>query len=99
MLLGGTTYVGDVLIEYLRFEYYKNGSDYARGFLQEKFGGGWLEEGVNQAAKVITEADFMDIKRFMEPIHDHHRKLDKQRELELNDLRSKKEMIAKSKKA
>ena len=33
VLVGGTTYVGDVLIEYLRFEYYKNGSDYARGFL------------------------------------------------------------------
>jgi hypothetical protein len=41
----------------------------------------------------------MDIKRFMEPIHDHHRKMDKLREIELNNLRSKNEMIAKSKKA
>lgn len=33
LLIGGTTFVGDVLIEYLRFEREKNGSDYARGFL------------------------------------------------------------------
>lgn len=33
VLIGGTTFVGDVAIEFIRFEYFKNGSDYARGFL------------------------------------------------------------------
>jgi phospholipid-transporting ATPase len=44
ILIGGTTFVFDVLIEFYRFENYMNGSDYARCFLQEKFGGGWLHE-------------------------------------------------------
>ena len=58
VLVGGTTFVGDVAIEYFRFTQYKNGSDYARQFLQNKEGG-WLS--LKKAKKYISEADFEDI--------------------------------------
>ena len=41
ILLGGTTYCGDVFIEWYRFTYYPNGSDKMREVLQTKLGGGW----------------------------------------------------------
>lgn len=43
ILVGGTTFSFDVMIEYLRFEYNKNGSDYAKTFIMEKVGGGWVK--------------------------------------------------------
>lgn len=73
VLIGGSTYVVDVFIEYYRFTYHKNGSDYARGFLQDKFGGGWLQESLQSAAKTISKGEFDAIEAFMKPIHDHHR--------------------------
>ena len=36
ILIGGFTFVGDVLIEYYRFEHYTNGSDVVRRVLQRK---------------------------------------------------------------
>ena len=43
ILIGGFTFVGDVFIEWYRFEYHPNGSDKVRQILQEKQleNGGW----------------------------------------------------------
>ena len=58
ILIGGSTYVGDVFIEWYRFTYHKNGSDYARGFLQDKFGGGWLDKlDLSPAQKEMLSVD------------------------------------------
>ena len=70
ILVGGTTFSFDVMIEYLRFEYNKNGSDYARAFISEKLGGGWIK---NDPSFEFTEEDFVKINKFMEPIKEANR--------------------------
>jgi hypothetical protein len=69
-LVGGTTFSIDVMIEYLRFEYCKNGSDYARAFLSEKLGGGWVKKHENFE---FTNEDLVKINKFMEPIKEANR--------------------------
>ena len=77
ILVGGTTFAFDVMIEYVRFEYFTNGSDYARAFLREKLGGGWIK---NDASFEFTKNDFDKINKFMEPIKEANRINDLKRE-------------------
>jgi hypothetical protein len=75
--VGGTTFSFDVMFEYLRFEYNKNGSDYARAFISEKMGGGWVKK---DDSFEFTKEDFDKINKFMKPIKEANRKKDEARE-------------------
>ena len=44
LLVGGAVFCADLLIEFCRLRYYKNGSDYVRELLQTKKGWGWNDE-------------------------------------------------------
>jgi hypothetical protein len=52
----------DIAIEYFRFTYFKNGSDYVREFMMKKRGDGWND--LNIEIKV-SEQDLKEINEFM----------------------------------
>ena len=82
--MSGTTFLGDVLQEYIRITYFKDGSDYVREFLKEKRGHGWNDP--DQEVHV-TERDLEKIRAFMEPIRKRFREADLAREQELERRR------------
>lgn len=76
LLIGGTTFLGDIFIEWYRMTYYANGSDYVRLLMKEKKGDGW-----NDLTKdvTITDDDLRRIDEFMAPIHSYYREQDQLR--------------------
>ena len=84
ILVGGTVFCADLLIEFYRLRYYKNGSDYVRELLQAKKGWGWNDE---EKEIQITSDDLKAIDKFMGPIEEGIRNQDMKREQELNNQR------------
>ena len=84
ILVGGTIFLVDFGLEYYRFTYNKNGSDYVRMLMEHKKGKGFNDE---QIECQVTEQDVEELQEFMKPIEQHYRMKDIKREDLLNRLR------------
>ena len=73
LLVGGSTFLYDLLHEYWRFTTHKTGSDYVRGLLNEKKGKGWNDE---ETEIEITNQDLINIDKHMKPIEKYYREQD-----------------------
>jgi len=60
--------LSDYLIEYFRFNYYGNGSDYVRRLLDSKMG----ESMTIEKPVSINEKDLAEMKEFMKPIKEKY---------------------------
>ena len=68
LLVGSITFLSDYLIEYFRFNYYGNGSDYVRKLLDSKMG----ESMTIEKPVSINEKDLAEMKEFMKPIKEKY---------------------------
>ena len=85
-LVGSICFLIDYIIEYIRFNVYRNGSDYVRALVDRKIG----ESFTPKMPAGITQHDLEDLNEFMRPIKKKYMLQDKERERYLNDLRDKK---------
>ena len=81
ILVGGTTFVGDVGLEYARITFYKDGSDYVREFMKGKRADGWNDLPMEVK---VTDDDMYKMETFMSPIKKYHRENDLKREAYLD---------------
>ena len=89
ILVSGTTFLGDVALEYLRITFFKDGSDYVREFMKRKRGDGWNDD---QVEVTVTDQDLYEINTFMEAIKIYHRENDLKREKYLDNVRMAKSL-------